>query len=167
MRSGAADLTKTGGNQPHIVIPHGYADHEFAHKLAGAMRHDRVTPWIDDVDMSAEAFLVNRVLQAARPVDCVVPAISAASVASNWVQHDLRTMMTRSFGERRVRVLPARIDDCALPDFLASQPYFDFRRYGWSAAYDELLIAVHKHMSAKPTTAAQPGFRLPRPARLT
>jgi hypothetical protein len=76
-------------------------------------------------------------------------------------------MMTRSFGERRVRVLPARIDDCVLPDFLASQPYFDFHRYGWSAAYDELLIAVHKHMSAKPATSAQPGFRLPRPARLT
>ena len=167
MRMDAANRTRMGGNQPHIVIPHSYADNEFAHKLAGALRHDRITPWIDDVDMSAEAFLVSRILQAARPVDCVVPAISAASVASNWVQHDLLTMMTRSFGERRFRVLPARIDDCALPDFLASQPYFDFLRYGWSAAYDELLIAVHKHMSAKPTTSAQPGFRLPRPARLT
>ena len=167
MRSGAADLTKTGGNQPHIVIPHSYADHEFAHKLAGAFRHDRVTPWIDDVEMTAGGFLVNRILQAARPVDCVVPAISAASVAASWVQHDLRTVMARSFSGRRVRVLTARIDDCVLPDFLASQPYFDFHRYGWSAAYDELLIAVHQHMSAKPAPSAQPGLRLPRPARLT
>lgn len=167
MRIDATDLTRTGGNQPHIVIPYNYADHEFAHKLAGAFRHDRVTPWIEDIDMSAGAFLVNRILQAARPVDCVVPAISAASVAANWIQHDLRTIIARSSGERRVRVLPARIDDSALPNFLTSQPYYDFRRYGWSAAYDELVIAIHKHMSAKPATAAPPGFRLPRPARLT
>jgi hypothetical protein len=163
----AANRTRTGGNQPHIVIPYSYADHEFAHKLAGALRHDRITPWIDEVDMSAGAFLVNRVSQAARPVDCVVPPMSTASVASSWVQHELRTVTTRSFCGRRVRVLPARIDDCALPDFLASQPYFDFHRDGWSAAYDDLLIAVHQHMGSKPTTSAPPGFRLPRPARLT
>jgi len=162
----AANRTRTGGNQPHIVIPYSYADHEFAHKLAGALRHDRITPWIDDVDMSAGAFLVNRVFRAARPVDCVVAAVSAASVASNWVQHELRTVMARGISGRRVRVLTAKIDDCALPDFLASQPYFDFHRYGWSAAYDELLIAVHQHMGPKPATPAPPGFRLPRPARL-
>jgi hypothetical protein len=167
MRIDAADLTRTGGNQPHIVIPYSYADHEFVHRLTAALRHDRVTPWIDDVDMSAGAFLVNRVLQAARPVDCVVPSISASSVAANWVQHDLRTILGRSFGERHIRVLSARIDETALPDFLASQPYFDFHRYGWSAAYDELLIAIHKHMSARPATPAPPGYRLPRPARLT
>ena len=167
MRIGAADLTKTGGNQPHIVIPYNYADHEFVHRLTAALRHDRITPWIDDVDMSAGAFLVNRILQAARPVDCVVPAISAVSVTANWVQHDLRTVMARSFSGRRVRVLTARIDGTALPDFLASQPYFDFHRDGWSAAYDELLIAVHQHMSAKPATSAPPGSRLPRPVRLT
>ena len=167
MRMDASNRGRTVGNEPHIVVPHSYADHEFAHKLAGALRHDRVTPWIDDVEMTAGGFLVNRILQAARPVDCVVPAISAASVAASWVQHDLRTVMARSFSGRRVRVLSARIDDCVLPDFLASQPYFDFHRYGWSTAYDELLIAVHQHMSAKPAASAPPGSRLPRPARLT
>jgi hypothetical protein len=167
MRIDAADLTRTGGNQPHIVIPYNYADHEFVHRLTAALRHDRVTPWIDDVDMSAGAFLVSKIQQAARPVDCVVPAISAASVAANWVQHDIRTIMGRSYGGRHVGVLSARIDDCALPDFLTSQPYFDFHRYGWSAAYDELMIAVHKHMSANPGAPPPPGSRLPRPARLT
>ena len=167
MRMDAANRTRMGGNQPHIVIPYSYADNEFAHKLAGALRRDRITPWIDDVDMSAGAFLANRIFQAARPVDCVVPAISAVSVASSWVQHELKTITARGFSGRRVRVLSARIDDCVLPDFLASQPYFDFHRDGWSVAYDDLLIAVHQHMGAKPTTSAQPGFRLPRPARLT
>ena len=152
---------------PHIVIPYNYADHEFASKLTASLRQDRVTPWIDDVDMSAGMLLVNWIGHSARPVDCVVPAISAASVASRWVQHELRTVMERSFGGRRVRVLPARIDDCTLPDALASHPYFDFHRDEWGVAYDDLIVAVQQHLGANPTTPAPPGYRLPPPSRLT
>jgi hypothetical protein len=149
------------------VIPYSYADHEFASKLTAALRHDRITPWIDDVDMSAGVLLVSRIAQALRPVDCVVPAISAVSVASSWVQHELRTVMTRSYSGRHVRVLPARVDDSALPDFLASLPYFDFHRNGWSLAYDDLIIAVQQCVGPRLTDSALPAFRLPRPARLT
>jgi hypothetical protein len=151
---------RTAGSGPHIVIPYSYADHEFVCKLAGALRRDQVTPWIDEVDMSAGVFLVNRISQAARPVDVVIPVISASSVASSWVQHELRTAMTRSFNGRTVRVLPARIDDSALPDFLESQTCFDFRGSRWSLAYDELLVTVLRRierMSARrPTTAGGP-----------
>ena len=168
MNAETPNRTRPGGSQPHIVIPYSYADHEFASKLTASLRQDRITPWIDDVDMSAGVLLVNRMLHAARPVDCVVPAISAASVASSWVQHELRTVMTRSFNGRRVLVLPARIDDSALPDFLSNQPYLDFHRSGWSLAYDDLLLAVQQSIGhPRPPQAAQPGFRLPPPSRLT
>jgi hypothetical protein len=167
MSMDAADRTRFGGNQPHLVIPYNYADHEFASKLTAALRRDRITSLIDDVDMSAGVILVSRIAHAVRPVDCVVPAISAVSVASSWVQHELKTVMTRSFSGRRVWVLPARIDSSALPDFLASQPYFDFHRNGWSVAYDDLIIAVQQHIGSQSAKTAPPGFRLPRPARLT
>jgi hypothetical protein len=160
--------TRSGGNQPHIVIPYSYADHEFASKLTAALRQDRITTWIDDVDMSAGVLLVSRIAQAVRPVDCVVPAISAVSVASSWVQHDLRTVMARSFSGRRVLVLPARVDDSALPDFLAYQPYLDFHRSGWGLAYDDLIVAVGQCIGRpRPPKSELPTFRLPRPARLT
>jgi hypothetical protein len=161
------DRTHTGGNQPHIVIPHNYADHEFAARLTAALRHDRIATWIDDVDMSAGAILVNRIQHAARPVDCVIPVISAASVASGWVQHELPTVMARTFCGRHVRVLPARVDDCALPGFLMSLPYCDFHRNGWSVAYDDLIVAVSQRTPLAPARPAPATFRLERPARLT
>lgn len=167
MRSRTPNLTKSEGYQPHVVIPYNYADHEFASKLTAALRHDRITPWIDDVDMSAGVLLVSRITQAVRPVDCIVPVISTVSVGSGWVTHDLGVIMTRSFCGRRVRVLPARIDDCALPDLLASRPYFDFHRNGWSVAYDDLLVAVHQRTAPNVAPVAPASFRLPRPARLT
>ena len=161
----AANRTRTGGNQPHLVIPYNYADHEFARKLAGALRREGISPWIDDIDMSAGVLLVSRIAHAARPVDCVIPVVSAASVASSWVQHDLKTVMARSFIGRHVRVLPARIDDSALPDFLASRPYFDFHGRGWKQAYEDLKAVVQQRTSPRPEVRQAAGFELPRPLR--
>jgi hypothetical protein len=114
------------------------------YKLAGELRRDRITPWIDEVDMSAGVFLMNRLSHAARPVDFVVPALSASSVTSGWVQRELRTAVTRGINGRPIRVLPAKIDNTALPDYLESQPYFDFHGDGWSLAYDELTVVVQR-----------------------
>jgi hypothetical protein len=160
--------TRSGSGQPHILVPYGYADHEFATKLITTLRQDRITPWIDDVDMSAGVLLVSRIAHAVRPVDCVIPAISAGSVGSGWVQHDLKTIMTRSFSGRRVPVLPARVDNSALPDFLASQPYVDFHHSGWDVAYDDLIIAISRSIGGpRPAKSELSTFRLPGPASLT
>ena len=150
------NLVRPGGNQPHIVIPHNYADHDFARKLAGALRRDGVSPWIDDVDMSAGVILVNRIAHAVRPVDFVVPLISAASLTWRWLQQDLRTVTTRDFNGRRVRVLAARIDGTALPDHLASQPYVDFHGRGWKQAYEDLKAVVQQRTSPRPEMRRAP-----------
>jgi hypothetical protein len=160
-----SNLLRAAGGLPHIVIPYSYADHEFAQKLVGALRRDRITSRIDEVDMSAGVFLVNRISQAARPVDFIVPAISAFSVASDWVQHELKTAMTRNFNGRPVRVLPAKVDDCALPDFLASQPYLDFHGGGWSRAYDDFMVAVQRRTNPRSGMSTNSAVRPPRPPR--
>lgn len=167
MRLKSADPFRKAGYQPHVVIAYSYADHDFAYKLAGALRRDRVTPWIDEVDMSAGLYLVNRISHPARPVDSLVPVVSAASVGSRWVQHELKTAITVVFDRRRISVLPARIDDSALPDFLADKPHFDFQGSGWSLAYDDLMVAVRRRPEPMATAPATPSLRLPRPARLT
>jgi len=158
-------LARTSGNQPHIVIPYNYADHDFARKLAGALRRDGVSQWIDEVDMSAGVLLASRIAQAVRPVDFVVPLISAASLTWRWLQQDLRTVTTRDFNGRRVRVLPARIDGTALPDYLASQPYVDFHGRGWKQAYEDLKAVVQQRPSPKPQTRPTPEFELPHAIR--
>jgi len=167
MSTSVPNRTHAGGHQPHIVISYNYADHAFASKLTAELRLDRFTPWIDDIDMSAGVILVNRIIQAARPVDCVVPAISKSSLPLSWIQHELRTILARSFQGRHVRVLPARIDDCALPDFLASLPYVDFHRNGWDVAYGDLVVAVQQRAGMAPPRPDQATFTLPKPASLT
>ena len=156
--------TPSGGNQPHIVIPYSYADREFASRLTVALRRDRITPWIDVVDISGGVHLVDWMANAVRPVGCVIPTISAASVWSNWVQHELKAVITESFVGRHGVVLPARIDNTALPDFLACRPYLDFFRKGWNPAYEDLLITVQLGTGGpRPPRCERPGFRPPEP----
>ena len=166
MRTNSPSPSEAEAQKPHIVIPYNYADHEFASRLTAGLRLDRVTPWIDDIDMSAGAFLVHRIMQAARPVDFVVPVISSSSLPCGWVQNELKAVMARSFRGKRIRVLPARVDDCVLPSFLISLPVLDFHRNGWDGAYGDLFIALHEQTGAA-AKLPRSSFGLPRPSRLT
>jgi hypothetical protein len=154
--------SRSGGNQPHIVIAYNYADNEFTRKLAGALRRDGVSPWIDEVDMSAGAILTNRMSAAVRPIDFIIPVISAASLKWRWVQQELSAVTARDFNGRRVRVLPARADSSALPGHLASQPYVDFHGGGWKQAYEDLKAVLQQRSSPRPEMHPKQGIELPR-----
>jgi hypothetical protein len=160
------NVIRPRGIQPHIVIAYSYANNEFARRLAGALRRDGISPWIDAVDMSVGVILVNRLANSLRPVDFVIPLISAASLNSRWVQQDLRSVITRDFKGRRVRVLPARVDGAALPDYLRSQSYIDFHANGWKRAFENLKVILRPGGSVpRPTTRPEPEFELPHPIR--
>ena len=45
-------------------------------------------------------------------------------------------------------MLPAKIDDSALPDYLISQPDFDFQRNGWNRAYDGLTVILQRRTNS-------------------
>jgi hypothetical protein len=151
------------GDQPHVFIPYSFVDREFAGKLAGALRRDRVSLRVDEVEMSAGVFLITRISKAALPVDVVVPIISAASVTSGWVQRELEPVMTKELNGRRVAVLPAKVDNCALPAFLKSRPFVDFRGLGWNRAYENIKAAIQHRTGTGPATHRSPVVQPPPP----
>jgi hypothetical protein len=161
----APNLVRPGGIQPHIVIAYSYANNEFARKLAGALRRDGISPWVDEVDMSVGVILVNRLATSPRPVDFVIPLISSASLTSRWVQQDVKVVTTRVFKGRRVRVLPARIDGTVLPDFLRTQSYLDFHAHGWKKAFADLEVILRPNTVPRPTPRPTPEFELPHAVR--
>jgi hypothetical protein len=117
--------------------------------------------------MSAGAILVNRIAHSVRPVDFVIPLISAASLRWSWVQQELKAVTARDFNGRRVRALPARIDSTALPDYLASQPYVDFHGRGWNQAYEDLKAVLQQRTSPRLEMRPTHGLEMPRPVRRT
>ena len=156
---------RSGGNQPHLVIAYTYADNEFARKLAGALRREGVSPWIDEVDMSVGVILVNRMAHAVRPIDFIIPVISASSVTAGWVRNELKTIANRESRPRPVRVLPARVDSTVLPDHLRTQSYIDFHAHGWKRAFEDLKVILRPNAVPRPTMRPTPEFELPHAIR--
>ncbi|MBN2464489.1 toll/interleukin-1 receptor domain-containing protein [candidate division WOR-3 bacterium] len=159
------NVIRPGGKQPHIVIAYTYADNEFARRLAGALRREGISPWVDEVDMSVGVILVNRLAHSLRPADFVIPLISAASLNARWVRQDLRAVASRNFKGRRVRVLPARVDGAALPDHLRAQSYIDFHAHGWKRTFEDLKVILRPGGAPRPTARPEPEFELPHPIR--
>jgi hypothetical protein len=161
----APNNARSVGGQPHVVIAYGYADHEFAHRLAGALRRDGVSPWIDEVDMSAGVILTNRIAFAVRPVDFIFPIISESSVNAGWVRRELRSIIARNPSRHPLRVLPARIDVTVLPEHLMSQSYIDFHGHGWQRAYDDLRVLIQPGATPRPGVPPPRAVEPPRPVR--
>ncbi|MCX6843910.1 MAG: toll/interleukin-1 receptor domain-containing protein [candidate division WOR-3 bacterium] len=158
------NVPRRAGDQPHVVIPYSFVDREFAGRLAGTLRRDGVSPWIDEVDMSAGVSLTTRILKATRPIDFVIPIISATSVRSGWVQRELEPIMTKELAGRVV-VFPARVDGCPLAAFLNRRPFADFHGLGWNRAYESVKVRVQRRAvtePAHPPPAVRPPPAAPR-----
>jgi len=148
--------------QPHVYIAYNYQDQDFAHKLATALRRDRVSPFTEVGEMGAGDSLVRRMSSTMRPVDCVVPVLSVFSITHGWVERELDEVMRRDINRRRLLVVPAKVDSCALPAFLHGRFVGDFDGLGWSRAYEEMRAAILGR--AAPPRHKAPVVRPPSPA---
>jgi hypothetical protein len=150
-------------DQPHIFIANSFQDQDFARKLAMALRRDRVSPFIQVGEMTAGDSLIRRLSSATRPIDCVVPVISIASVTYNWVERELIEVMRQEINRRRVRAYPARVDNCSLPPELMGRFVADFYGLGWNPAYDAIKAAILRQPGAERPVPRQPAVRAPKP----
>ena len=158
----------------HVFLAFSYQDREFARKLGAALRRDHVTPYTEEGEVAAGDSLVRRLSNSVRPVDFIIPTISAASVNLTWVERELLTVVVRGLNGRHVAVLPAKVDNCLLPHFLTRLPLADFHSHGWNRAYADLkagmLNPTGPRPVARPAPIARPQPRLlrpPEPARAT
>jgi len=140
----------------HVFIAYDYQDQDFARKLAVALRRDRVSLFTELGEMAAGDSLTARLASTMRPVECVIPIVSAASVTRSWIGTELAQFAQQDAGRRTARVCPVKVDDCALPTSLAGYEVADFRRLGWNGAYESLRAAIAGHSGI-----GRPSFKQP------
>jgi hypothetical protein len=155
MRFDLPGVVRRPENAPHVFVANSFQDREFARKLANALRRDRVSPYTETGEMTSGDSLLRRLSNSLRPVDCVVPVISIASVAHHWVERELVELTKRDINRRRVRAYPAKVDNCTLPPSLRGLFVADFYTLGWSEAYKGIMAAIQ----GRPGTTNATWFR--------
>jgi hypothetical protein len=165
MNVNSAGSVREQGDAPHVSIAYNFQDREFARKLATALRRDRVSPWIQETEMTGGDSLAHRLSTTTRPVDAVIAGLSVASVTQNWVERELPAVMTKEINWRRIVVVPARIDGCLTPSFLKGRFIADFHGSGWNQAYANVRLALRRRVGAEQSAQRPATARLATPAQ--
>jgi len=129
--------------KPSVFMSYSHKDKAFAAGLANSLRLAGIEVWIDEIGLKIGDSLIERISRAIAEAGFLVAVISSNSVDSRWVQTELQLAMTKEVEEGRVRVLPIRIDDCRMPEFLKHKLFGDFSSVDtYAANLDRLLRSI-------------------------
>lgn len=120
-----------------VFISYSHEDRAFVDRLAENLVLRKTRVWIDRWELKVGDSLISRIQEALQASSALLVIMSEAAVQSEWCKRELSAGLLRELEERRVVVLPVRIDDCTFPIFLREKLYADFRKN-----FDEGLTAV-------------------------
>ena len=124
-----------------IFISHASPDRAFALRLAGSLEKLGYTAWVDAREIRVGDAIPQRVAEAVERADYLVVVLSRHSAASSWSEHEWSTKYWEEVARRRPCVLPAVLEECAIPFFLRPKRYADFRSE-YAVGLTQLAVAL-------------------------
>lgn len=122
-----------------VFLSHNHADKTFANRLARDLRGHGHVVWVDEEQIQVGDSLIEKIRNAIDRVNYVIAVISSASINSEWVRRELDIACNREIEQKKVIVIPALLEDVALPGFLKGKLFADFRITG---RYDKSLAQI-------------------------
>lgn len=127
-------------------LSHAHADKNAVDRLHAWLEQAGLQVWYDAVHLPAGARIATELGRAIPQCRSALILMSPASVASGWVEDEWNLACTERnrADAREFRVIPVRIEDCEVPDFLQSTKWVDLagERRSDAAALTELLEAL-------------------------
>lgn len=111
-----------------IFLSHTSSDKPFVRRVAAYLRQLDAAVWLDEQEIKPGESLLQKISTGLNSSGIVLVFMSSASVASNWVQKELMISMTQEINSGVLRVIPLKIEDCTLPNFLTDKLYIDFTK---------------------------------------
>jgi len=128
---------------PKAFISYSHKDRPFARQLQKYLEAEGITVCIDDKDFNVGESIPEKIGNAINTSDFVIPILSATSVKSSWVLIELKLAITKEVEQQKVSVLPVKIQDCVVPNFLKDKIYSDFTDpKDFHTPFRRLLISI-------------------------
>jgi len=129
--------------KPRVFISHSSKDKPFVESLVEYLEKAGVETWLDTRQLGPGDSIVSGIQDGLSDSDYVVPVLSKNSIESRWVQSEINAAFMQEMANKGTRIIPIRIDDCAVPILLADRVYIDFQKNfkeGVEKLADRLLI---------------------------
>lgn len=137
-------------------VSYGRGDTDWVHTLAENLERLELHVFLDDWELVPGDLLAVKLQEGLAAADVVVLVVSAQSVGRGWVNEEFAAAIAKAVAGQR-RLIPVIYGDVALPEFVASRLYIDFRNLDSPAAYE----AKVRQLAA--AIRSQPGGVRPRP----
>lgn len=125
-----------------VFISYSSNDREWVEGLTKKLHKDGIDVWYDEWEICVGDSIIAKIEEGIGRSDFLVVVLSEASVASRWVQEELRIAVIKTI-EKGSFILPVLLESCEIPEFLRHRRYANFKDDP-EKAYQELLTAI-KH----------------------
>lgn len=121
--------TKASSKKTHqqVFLSYASADRQAAQQIARELVRAGARVWFDQWELKAGDPVADRVEEALSTSDLLVVLLSPHAIKSRWVQLELNAALSRELSNRGVTLIPAMIENCKIPPFLANRQFIDFR----------------------------------------
>ena len=151
--------------EPSAFISYSHADADFAIPFYEGLRRRGIDVWIDKVELLIGDSLSTKIGRAIVDNDFVIAIISPESVKSAWCEKELAIAVTQGINNKKVKVLPVRLDQARMPPSISDAMYLDADRSDPDGAAEQMALAISRHLGLispdlqklVATTAPQPG----------
>lgn len=125
-----------------VFISYSSKDKEFVENLSIKLVQKKINVWLDKWEMQAGDSLIDKIQDGLEESSFLLVVLSENSVKSEWCKKELNSGLMKELDEKRVVIIPIRIDSCTIPVFLREKLYADFREN-----FDDGLTALLKPLS--------------------
>jgi hypothetical protein len=111
-----------------IFLIHDVLDKPFARQLAIDLSLAGATVLLDEAQIGGEHdSLIRYNVKTVLGDVCLAVILSSNSVRSDWVQHEVESLLNQQSVGSNIKVMPLMYQNCAIPSFMADKICADFR----------------------------------------
>lgn len=124
-----------------IYLAHSSLDKPVVRQVHDDLKRLGHNPWLDENEIAIGDSIPEFLQIALNESDYIILFLSPNSVISRWVEVEWISKFWQEVTDRKKLILPALIEDCAIPPFLSNRKYADFRT-DYNSALAEVLRAI-------------------------
>ena len=122
-----------------IFLCHSSSDKGWVRMIHDELKNLGVSCWLDENKIKVGDSIVSKINEGLGTSKIMIAFLSKHAVQSMWAKKEWQSFLSRQLSGNELKILPALLEDCAVPEILADLKYADFRK-----GYYKGLNEVHK-----------------------
>ena len=115
------------GSEYHVFVSYRSTDRDWAMSLVARLEGAGLRVFIDQRGLIAGENLAAQLQAALTRSRAAVVLVSKGWLESGWCQEEAGVLIKRAAEDREFKLIPLRLDDCAMPPFLDARLWLDFK----------------------------------------